>query len=391
MNIDKFLQTKPLFYKKIDYTRMPRAWDSIKSNLKPFKIIHIIGTNGKGSTGRFLAQILHRNGKSVGHYTSPHILEFRERFWINGDIVCKDDLQKAHEFLQEILSDEFKIATSYFEYATLLSAVLFCECDYFICEAGMGGEYDATNVFDKALTIFTPIGLDHMPALGNNIIEISTTKFKAMTKNAILNDDMDKICVDLAKDMANNLHTNIKFANEILSDTDKDSINLYAKKHNLPKFLVSNLTLASAGAKAILGTLDISNLDSLNLRGRCEKIAKNLYIDVGHNELGAKAMAKHFSGKKLTLIYNSFLDKDFKAVLFALKPILKSVLIFNYDSGDRELGADMIKTALKELDINFCEFQDCHLREIQDQKSDEIYLVFGSFYLVEAFLRKYQI
>ncbi|MCD8213519.1 MAG: bifunctional folylpolyglutamate synthase/dihydrofolate synthase, partial [Campylobacter sp.] len=135
MRLEKFLEGKPLFYKEIDYTRMPRAWAGIKDSLKPFKIIHVIGTNGKGSTGRFLAQILSQTGASVGHYTSPHIFTFNERFWLNGSIVCDEILQAAHERLQELLSDEFKIKTSYFEYATLLAAVLFNECDYFVCEA----------------------------------------------------------------------------------------------------------------------------------------------------------------------------------------------------------------------------------------------------------------
>lgn len=138
MKLDKFLSQKPLFYKEIDYTRMPRAWDSIKANLKPFKIIHIIGTNGKGSTGRFLAQILHLQGKSVGHYTSPHIFEFRERFWLNGDVVSSELLESAHESLQAMLSEEFKVKTSYFEYATLLAAVLFHNCDFFHLRSGYG-------------------------------------------------------------------------------------------------------------------------------------------------------------------------------------------------------------------------------------------------------------
>lgn len=389
MKLDKFLSQKPLFYKEIDYTRMPRAWESIKDSLNPFKIIHIIGTNGKGSTGRFLAQILHLQGKSVGHYTSPHIFEFRERFWLNGDVVSADVLEAAHKRLQAMLSDEFKIKTSYFEYATLLAAVLFHECDFFICEAGMGGELDATNVYEKLFNIFTPIGLDHVGVLGNNIEEISTTKFNALgyDAKALLSDSMDKKSVKILNQIAQKKSASVKFASEILNEADKEAIAEYALKFSLPEFLASNLTLAGAASKALLGKFEISDLDELNLHGRCERIASNVWVDVGHNELAAFAIAKKFRGKKLTLIYNSFADKDFKAVLKALKPIIKDVLIYEYESPERELATNQIKLVLDDMGVAYDDFKG--LKFTESQKSKERYLAFGSFFLVEAFLRQF--
>ncbi|WP_170019110.1 Mur ligase family protein [Campylobacter sp. RM16190] len=389
MKLDEFLSHKPLFYKEIDYIRMPRAWGSIKANLKPFKIIHIIGTNGKGSTGRFLAQILHLQGKSVGHYTSPHIFEFRERFWLNGDVVSSELLESAHESLQAMLSEEFKVKTSYFEYATLLAAVLFSECDYFVCECGMGGELDATNVFDKILSVFTPIGLDHTAVLGKTIEQISTTKFKAMQVNsqAILNDEMDSISVHIAFLIAASRRVRINFASEILEKEDVENIKKYSIKFSLPYFLISNLCLASAAAKRLINKIDIENLEELNLRGRCEKVAQNIYVDVGHNELAAQTIAQKFIGKKLVLIYNSFADKDYKAVLATLKPIIKRVEIYQYDSGERELATDEIRKTLNELDIQHRDFL-ANFDSLCENK-DELYLAFGSFYLVEAFLRQF--
>lgn len=387
MKLDEFLATKPLFYKEIDYTRMPRAFNSIKAHFKPFKIVHIIGTNGKGSTGRFLAQILHLNGKSVGHYTSPHIFDFRERFWLNGADVSDELLNKAHERLYSLLSDEFRIKTSYFEYATLLSAVLFSQCDYFICEAGMGGEYDATNVFDKLLTLFTPIGFDHTAVLGDSLEKISKTKFRAMAKRAVLNDEMSEICVKIADEIALKNGSRINFVREILSSDDKIEIEKYAKKQQLPAFLISNFSLAYSGAKILLNDFSIKNLGALKLRGRCEKISENLYVDVGHNELGAIKIAEIFKGKKLNLIFNTFADKDYKAVLIALKPILNKVLIFDYESSERELAKDGLKAVLNELGVSYENFTTAHFNAIKSQK--ELYLAFGSFYLVEAFLRAY--
>jgi len=394
MSLAKFLDGKPLYYKEIDYGRIIRAYDTIKGHLKPFKIIHIIGTNGKGSTGRFLAQILSQKGAKVGHYTSPHIFKFNERFWLNGEVASDEILERAHERLQALLSDEYKIKTSYFEYMTLLSAVLFEGCDYFVCEAGMGGVLDATNVFEKELSIFTPIGFDHTAILGNSLEEISRTKFEAMGKRAILNDEMNEISVAIAKEIASEKGATLSFPREILTKENLNEIANYADKFNLPEFLRSNLTLAYAAAKILDSSIDIKKLGALSLRGRCEKIDLNLYVDVGHNELGAKAVAKkfsqeEFSGKKLTLIYNSFLDKDFKAVLAALKPVIDGVLLYHYHCEGRELGGELINKALNELEISHREFKPSDMNDIKEAKNGKIYLAFGSFHLAEAFLKEY--
>ena len=394
MSLAKFLDGKPLYYKEIDYGRIIRAYNTIKGHLKPFKIIHIIGTNGKGSTGRFLAQILSQNGAKVGHYTSPHIFKFNERFWLNGEVASDEILERAHERLQALLSDEYKIKTSYFEYMTLLSAVLFEGCDYFVCEAGMGGVLDATNVFEKELSIFTPIGFDHTAILGNSLEEISRTKFEAMGKRAILNDEMNEISVAIAKEIASEKGATLSFPREILTKENLNEIANYADKFNLPEFLRSNLTLAYAAAKILDSSIDIKKLGALSLRGRCEKIVSNLYVDVGHNELGAKAVAKkfsqeEFSGKKLTLVYNSFLDKDFKAVLAALKPVVEDVLLYHYHCEGRELGGELINKALNELEISHREFKPSDMNDIKEAKNGKIYLAFGSFHLAEAFLKEY--
>lgn len=394
MSLAKFLDGKPLYYKEIDYGRIIRAYDTIKGHLKPFKIIHIIGTNGKGSTGRFLAQILSQKGAKVGHYTSPHIFKFNERFWLNSEVASDEILERAHERLQALLSDEYKIKTSYFEYMTLLSAVLFEGCDYFVCEAGMGGVLDATNVFEKELSIFTPIGFDHTAILGNSIEEISRTKFEAMGARAVLSNDMNEASIAIAKEIASEKGATLSFPREILTKENLNEIANYADKFNLPEFLRSNLTLAYAAAKILDSSIDIKKLGALSLRGRCEKIDLNLYVDVGHNELGAKAVAKKFSsdefnGKKITLVYNSFLDKDFKAVLAALKPVIEGVLLYHYHCEGRELGGELINKALNELEISHREFEPSDMNDIKEAKNGKIYLAFGSFHLAEAFLKEY--
>ena len=381
MKLEYFLENKPLFYKEINRARMPNTFKFVQGAFKIPKIIHIIGTNGKGSTGRFLAQMLARD-HSVGHYTSPHIFEFRERFWMNGAVASADALETAHERLIKILPPEVARSLSYFEYATLLCAPLFEGCDFFVCEAGVGGEFDATNVFDKRLSVFTPIGFDHTALLGDTLEKIATTKFNAMADAALMNDDMNELCAGIARQIAAKKGVTLKFASENLSDDDKNEIKIYAEKFGLPEFLRSNLTLSSSAFKELGFSLNLANLGALDLNGRCEKIASNVTIDVGHNEMAAQALVKRFEGKKLNLIFNAFADKDIKAVLKAIKPIVKKTYIIEYEAPGRELATAQVKEALRQLDMEFVDFTDV--------RTDEEYLAFGSFYLVEAFLKRYR-
>ncbi len=381
MKLEDFLENKPLFYKEINRARMPNTFKFVQGAFKIPKIIHIIGTNGKGSTGRFLAQMLAR-GHSFGHYTSPHIFEFRERFWMNGAVASADALETAHERLIKILPAEVARSLSYFEYATLLCAPLFEGCDFFVCEAGVGGEFDATNVFDKRLSLFTPIGFDHTALLGDKLEQIATTKFNAMADVALMNDEMSELCAGIARGIAAKKGATLKFASENLSDDDKNEIKAYADKFDLPEFLRSNLTLSSSAFKELGFSLDLANLGALDLSGRCEKIAPNVTIDVGHNEMAAQALAKKFEGKKLNLIFNAFADKDIKAVLKAIKPIVKKTYIIEYEAPGRELATAQVKDTLRRLDMEFEDFTDV--------RADEEYLAFGSFYLVEAFLKRYR-
>ena len=166
--------------------RMPRIYEKIKIHFKSTNIIHIVGTNGKGTTGRFLATALHNIGYKTGHYTSPHILEFNERIWIDGKNVSDTSLENAHGTLQNLLTKAESDSLSYFEYTTFLAMILFNECEYIVLEAGLGGRYDATAVFPKKLTLVTPIDYDHESFLGNTIEEISEEKLHAIQNNAII-------------------------------------------------------------------------------------------------------------------------------------------------------------------------------------------------------------
>ncbi len=376
MSLQEYLNAKPLYYDEIDYSRMPRVYETIKHSLKIHKIIHIIGTNGKGTTGRFLATALFANGYRVGHYTSPHILEFNERVWLNGENASDEELQNAHEELQKLLSKEDTDTLSYFEYTTLLAMLVFSECEYVVMEAGLGGEHDATAVFPKTLTLVTPIAYDHEAFLGTDIKQIAKTKLNAIQKSAIMANQRFVEVYEVAKGLADK---NIYRVDELLNEDDKKKREVISKNLSLAPYLVQNLSLSISALKFLGVSYKVDDFKNAKLFGRLSRVVKNVIVDVGHNALAASSIAEALAGEKFTLIYNSYRDKNYKEILSILKPIILDVEIIEVVN-QRVEEIEKIQNALDELDIKRTIF-----KEIKDAQN---YLVFGSFSVVEKFLKE---
>ncbi|RLA81211.1 MAG: bifunctional folylpolyglutamate synthase/dihydrofolate synthase [Epsilonproteobacteria bacterium] len=369
----KFLDKKTLYYDKIDYDVIAKSWSILKNYIKLPFVIHIIGTNGKGSTGRFLASFLNQQNKTVLHYSSPHILKFNERIWINGEDISDNKLNQAHSKLQEILPITLIKKLTYFEYTTLIALLLSSNMDYLVLEAGLGGEFDATNVVKNDFTVIPSIGLDHQDFLGDTIEEIATTKMRSCDNSFILGLDISQKVLDVKDDI-------LKNKNEIFIDKN---IELSDKHKQLPKYLQNNLLLSLR----VLRYLDFKdfNYKLPLLFGRFQKITQNITIDVGHNPLAAKVILQELkqNNKKIILVYNSYKDKDYTSVLNILKPIIKEVQIINCKD-DRMVQKDILVEILNNLSINIKTF------DIMNLSIENDYLIFGSFIVVEEFLKGYR-
>lgn len=359
---ENFINQKPMAFNEIDLSRMPKAFKSIKDSFSIPKIIHIVGTNGKGTTGRFIAEILQKNKFSVGHYTSPHILKINERFWKDGDNISDKVLDDAHKVVFNLLSSNIRDNLSYFEYTTLMNLAIFQDCDWLILEAGLGGEFDATNVFPKILSVFTPIGFDHQAFLGNSIQEIASTKIRSIGKEAVISkqkyDEVLNIFDKIAKENESKIH--FTYPKDGLSFIEE---NFETAKHSLK--IIGEINI----------DYDISEFSRPS--GRFEKVLKNIVVDVGHNLLSAERVVENM-GKNFNLIYNSFEDKPYKEILQKFKPYINRVEILEIDD-ERIVDKKILERALKELNINYIYFNEI-------DKNLE-YLVFGSFKVVEKFLK----
>lgn len=378
ISLNEFLDNKPLYYKEIDHKRVHIAYSLLKPHIKRATTIHIVGTNGKGSTGRIVAYLAFCSGASVGHFSSPHILKFNERIWLNGADSSDEILEDAHKRLFDILSKDISEALSYFEYTTLLAFVVFEECDLIVLEAGLGGEFDATNVCDKELSIITPIGIDHQAFLGDTIEQIATTKINSIQNQMLLApqiyDEVEEVAQKICRDKNAKLYKSNNSHSTILEKITQEK--------NWAGYIKSNAQVAINALDILDIEYDIDSLNSLTLFGRFHLITPNIRIDVGHNPLASQAIVNALD-KEVVLIYNSLDDKDYHKILATLKPKIKRVEIIPIKS-QRATTVEKIEKALIDLDIEYSYF-DNQIFE------DEDYLVFGSFYVVEEFLLKHKL
>jgi dihydrofolate synthase/folylpolyglutamate synthase len=379
MKLTNFLKTKPLYYDKIDLSRMPRAYALVQPRLKLGRVVHLVGTNGKGSTGRILASLLKEAGYRVGHYSSPHILRFNERIWIDGADAEDEMLETAHKKLMRWLGRVRAEELSYFEYTTLLALVAFEGTDFVVFEAGLGGEFDATNVVDKVLSIVTPIGIDHQAFLGDTIKEIAETKIRSIQKEALIASQSAPEVYEAAERIAKLKGARLITPEGVLGKEVRQTILETAVLKEWPLYLGENAVTAFAAAKHLTHRdYDPKMLLSVRLKGRFERIRPNVILDVGHNPLGAKAVAKALEGRKSVLVYNALEDKDVVQILDILKPVIRRLEIIPIES-ERAIAEERLVEAAAGLGIEAEPFRGlCE---------EEEYLVFGSFIVAEAFLK----
>ena len=258
--------------------------------------------------------------------------------------------------------------------------LVFKECEYIILEAGLGGEYDATAVFEKQLTLVTPIDMDHQPFLGDSIEEIATTKLNAIQNNAIIAHQKYVKIYEVINKLNKSSVLNIKLIDDFLNNDDIIFISEVAKELKLPLYLEQNLALSVAALRFFGIKYYKNNFKDSRLFGRLTQFRDNIIIDVGHNVLAAQSIVSELSPKKYILVYNSYKDKEYKKILYILKPIIRHVEIIEIDE-QRIASIASLQKVLIELKIEYTKYNKIN-------KSNN-YLIFGSFSVAQSFLREY--
>ncbi|WP_104637355.1 glutamate ligase domain-containing protein [Helicobacter felis] len=385
MNLNAFLTSLGQEYIPFDPARFPKLYTHFLEHFSDnTPKIQIVGTNGKGSTGRFLTLMLEQAGFRVLHFTSPHLLTLNERFYKDRALASDAELEHAHARLQALRLDP-KI--SFFEYMTLLALILAQDCHYLVAEAGLGGELDSTtHLHARCALIFTPISLDHTDRLGDTLEQIAHTKLKALctlTPNTpiILAPQEPQIAQQahqMAQEHALPLFS-VSSPQEIATD--------YAHQHHYPPFLAQNFQSALTTLKA-LNIPYTPPTPALNLRGRFERLEDRLILDVAHNVSGAQALKcalqASFGDQKIHLIYHSYARKDARGVLACLKPLLAQVWVLEFED-PQLMDTQELTRILESVGIAWARFN----WETFEAMRAQLWVVGGSFSVVRTFLKGY--
>lgn len=307
-----------------------------------YKTIHIAGTNGKGSTSHLLAAILQEAGYKVGLYTSPHLVDFRERIRVNGEKISQqyvvDFVDKHREYFEPI-------EPSFFELTMMMSFLYFADMhvDVAIIEVGLGGRLDSTNIITPDLSVITNISFDHMQFLGNTLEKIATEKAGIIKKNipVIIGEaegEVKNVFTDTAERVGAPIlfaedeyiiQSSLKTASGWLFDTKyylhlKGELSGYAQIKNAATVLCAVKELQKIGytipSKAVYnGFAYVTKLTGLMGRWQIlQELHPKIVCDTGHNVAGIKYIADQLANEKydtLHIVLGMVNDKDIASVL----------------------------------------------------------------------------
>lgn len=382
------------------------------------KVIHVAGTNGKGSVSKYLEEGLSACGYKMGLYTSPYIETFNERIRYDGADISDEDLeyygQKVVSAAEAMVADGLDSPTE-FEVVTAIAFLYFADrqADITILEVGLGGIGDSTNVVKSPLaSVITSISYDHMAQLGSSLAEIAANKAGIIKTGCpvianVPQRDAAKIIARKAYAMGSRLY-DISGIRAAVSDetpfSQKVSMELYEKRYsdveismvgrhqaeNLKTALATLEILRKSGAVKLDREALYEGLKRARQPGRFEVISEDplVIIDGAHNEAGAQAlqetMAQHFAGKKILLVAGILADKEIDSIVKFLTKITDHIIVTEPDN-PRKLAAEKLAEHVAEFSVAAEAVSDVEAavhraKELAD--GYDVILFAGSLYLI---------
>lgn len=355
--------------------------DKLNHPEQSLKVIHVAGTNGKGSTIAYIESILNKAKITTGKYTSPVVFEYLEKYQICGENISEDDFIRIVEKVKlaiDALNLE-GIFPTVFEVETAMAFLYFelRKPDIVILETGMGGDMDATNVCDKVLlSVITSISLDHMAFLGNTVEEIATHKGGIIKNNCpvVLNGKNEQV-VQVIKNIAKDKNSRLAIAGvstKVIDGEYKSFDGTYFSgitSKLMGNYQVENIALAIEAVLMLNSEYPDSYSISIGeitdgireafLPGRFEKISENpiVYIDGAHNPDAIiklkDTILTNFDGKKIVFIIGVLADKDYKEECRLIADIAQEIFTVTPDN-PRALEAEKLAETISEINSKVC-------------------------------------
>lgn len=339
--------------------RVEKLFDLVGEGLREQKFIHIAGTNGKGSTAQIISSTLTQCGYKTGLFISPYIVKFNERIQINGKMIKDEELADAVSYLSPFLDklNEEGVIITEFEFLTVLAFYVFkkTDCDFIVCETGLGGLLDSTNVIRNPLcSVITRIDFDHTEILGSTIKEIATQKCGIIKENGITvsafqRDEALSIIQNTAKEKNNEFY----YAEDIeISDISFDIDGTYFTYngnklhlnmlgvHQLENLKTALLTLEVLNKKSIAYITPKSISDGVSKASnpaRFEVLFKSpiIALDGAHNPSGMKTFVnavKKYSDNHRVLILGMLKDKDTDTCVSLVSSLFDEIYTVDIDN-----------------------------------------------------------
>ena len=380
---------------KADLSNIQYLCESIDNPQNNFKTIHVAGTNGKGSVVHMLGSVLQHAGYKVGIFTSPHLVDFRERIKINGDLISRDFVVG---FVQKYTPIFNKINPSFFEWSTCLAFHYFDnqKVDVAVIETGLGGRLDATNILLPKLSIITTIGKDHQNILGNSTEEIAVEKGGIIKENVpvLIGSQIKGEALIALQKIAKRKNSTIHFPQQTdeIDTALKGDFQLYNssivfKAIELLKtqFQVNENQLKSGLQNIVANT---------GIRGRWEIIHSNplTIADIGHNEQAVKFICKELekiNRKKKYVILGFSEDKNTDNILRILPKEYHYVL--TEATSTRAQSSKLLNTKMKGYPntIEIKNYKKAFLWAKSKATNEDLIFVGGSAFLVADILREF--
>lgn len=379
-----------------------------------FKTIHIAGTNGKGSCSHSLASILQEAGYKVGLYTSPHLVDFRERIRVNGQCISKERVVKFVEDERKFFEP---LHPTFFELTTALAFKYFDEqkVDIAIIEVGLGGRLDCTNIISPILSIITNISFDHTQFLGDTLAKIAAEKAGIIKKGVpVIIGEANEETSPVFQSKANEVNSDIVFAEDNAIVTSSSPMADGGRRY----YLSNNSTLVGelSGdyqernmntilcACNILKQMNIIKNDDViakgltnickntGLLGRWQTIQNNptVVCDTGHNVGGWNYLApqiKRQQCNQLRIVFGMVDDKDINSVMYLLPK--NAIYYWTQAESKRAIKAERVAEIAIKHDLRgeiFDNVEVAYTKALQDSNKDDFVFVGGSSYIVADLL-----
>ncbi|MDD5178294.1 MAG: bifunctional folylpolyglutamate synthase/dihydrofolate synthase [Candidatus Nanoarchaeia archaeon] len=362
--------------KDFNIYNIKKLLDKIGNPEKKSKIIHVAGTNGKGSVCAMVDSALRESGFKVGLFTSPHLVRINERIRIDGKVISDKEFDNLGEEVLD-LQKKFNIKLTFFEAIAAMAFIYFerNKLDYAVMEVGLGGRLDATNVCDAIISVITSIGIDHTENLGNSIREIAEEKAGIIKEDSVVVTLNEGEALDVIKEKCREKHARLIVAEattEIKSGLKGD-------------YQTENTSIAVAVLKELkINKKDIVNgIKKTKWPGRFEFLEKNVLVDCAHNASGINALVesvKELKYDKLILVFGVMKDKEIKEMAEKLEE-LNSWVIVTRPKIERAANAKEVAGYFKKSIV----IEDS-IKAVGYAKKlagkDDLVLVCGSIYLI---------